>query len=116
MTDPTSPETKADVVQARQPEESDGKTFVRVFSFAHSVSEDHPMHEPNKEETKRDALRRGLVPTGDVTFKTEVREYPNATVVTYSVPVEPTPGAVTNSTSKPNPPAKEPEEPAKAKK
>lgn len=112
MTDPTSPEVQAEVVQARQDAPSDGSTFTRVFSLNQSnVPDDSPMHGPNKDETVREALRRGLVPTGDATFTTEVQEFPSAVVITYTVPVEPTPGAVANSTSTPAPPASQPEAP-----
>ncbi|WP_329064891.1 hypothetical protein [Amycolatopsis sp. NBC_01480] len=109
MTEPT-PDLAA-IVQSRADGPTDGSVFVRDFSFAQSVSEDSSMHEPNKEETKREALRRGLVPDGDVTFTIEQRDYPVATVVTYSVPVHPSDAAVSVSTSPAEPPAFFPEEP-----
>lgn len=112
MTEPT-PDLAA-IVQSRTSEPTDGSVFVRVFSFAASVPEDSPMHEPNKEETVRDALRRGLTPTGEVTFTIEQRDYPVATVVTYSVPVVPNDAAVSVSTSPAEPPAFFPEEPVPA--
>lgn len=110
MTEPT-PENQAEVVQARQDEPSDGSTFTRVFSLnQHNVPDDSPMHVANKDETVREAHRRGLRATGEVTFTTEVREYPPAVVITYTVPVEPTGAAVAVSTAPSQPPALQPDQ------
>jgi hypothetical protein len=99
-------ETVAEVVQARTSDPSDGSAFVRVFALnVSNLPDDSPIHEANKAEAMAEARRRGLVPTGDVTFTVEQRDYPVATVITYSVPVEPTAAAVANSTSPPQEPA-----------
>jgi hypothetical protein len=65
-------------------------TFTKVFSY---TSPDPGLLQLNKRAVSDEAIARGLKPTGDVTFTTEVRDYPNATIVTYSVPVESTPDA-----------------------
>lgn len=99
-----------DVVNVRQPEESDGKNFFRKFilrlnGVADEVIADasHRMHEWNKNEVLRDAVRRGLRPTSNEVVVAKVEQQPDGltTHVTYSVPVDPTGGAVDSNNPRP---------------
>jgi hypothetical protein len=114
MTDPQSTDladvdesTKRVVVAARQPDSDSGTHFHRVFHLpAGAVAGNdsaHESHRWNKDETLRDAARRGLHPTSDEATVESVELQDDGTQrVTYSVPVDPTGSAA--SVSFPTPP------------
>lgn len=98
---------EVDVVAMRQPDPGKRGSFRRTFlmrlgDIAENVVRDItlPVHHWNAREVERDAVRRGIRPTGDVTVdNVEVRS-DGVTAVTYSVPVKPTDAAANVSTAK----------------